>query len=208
MTVDTLRVYIWCVGDGCENARKGEPSGSGKDLSIIDILEIQWIKGETMGFFAQHGKFSEGSGKKYSVAEAGIYACALIDCEATQGKSFDNPDVMEPNFKWIFETTEVGDEDGQPFRFVQFTKTFYGNERAKLTILLDGMVGRMTSQQFASLDIDALKAKQWQVVVGTRQKMNGELTNIIETVKPVKVAATKPLKKVVQEDITDPFEDA
>ena len=161
-----------------------------------------------MGFFAQHGKFSEGSGKKYSVAEAGIYACALIDCEAVQGKSFDNPDVMEPNFKWIFETTEVGDEDGQPFRFVQFTKTFYGNERAKLTILLDGMVGRMTAQQFQALDIDGLKTKPWQVVVGTRQKMNGELTNIIETVKPVKVAATKPLKKVVQEDITDPFEDA
>lgn len=160
-----------------------------------------------MGFFAQHGKFSEGSGKKYSVAEAGIYACALIDCEAVQGKSFDNPDVMEPNFKWIFETTEVGDEDGQPFRFVQFTKTFYGNERAKLTILLDGMVGRMTAQQFQALDIEALKAKPWQVVVGTRQKMNGELTNVIETVKPVKVAATKPLKKVVQEDITDPFED-
>ena len=160
-----------------------------------------------MGFFAQHGKFSEGSGKKYSVAEAGIYACALIDCELVQNKSFDNPDVMEPNFKWIFETTEVGDEDGQPFRFVQFTKTFYGNERAKLTILLDGMVGRMTSQQFQALDIEALKAKPWQVVVGTRQKMNGELTNVIETVKPVKVAATKPLKKVVQEDITDPFED-
>jgi hypothetical protein len=40
-------------------------------------------------------------------------------------------------------------------------------------------------------------------VVGTRQKMNGELTNVIETVKPVKVATTKPLKKA--EAITDPF---
>ena len=161
-----------------------------------------------MGFFAQHGKFSEGSGKKYSVAEAGIYVCALIDVEATQGKSFDDPSILEPNFRWVFETTEVGDDDGQPFRFVQFTKTFYGNEKAKLTILLDSMVGRMTSQQFADLDIEALKAKQWQVVVGTRQKMNGELTNIIETVKPVKVAATKPLRKAVPTaDITDPFED-
>jgi hypothetical protein len=161
-----------------------------------------------MGFFAQHGKFSEGSGKKYSVAEAGIYVCALIDVEATQGKSFDDPSILEPNFRWVFETTEVGDDDGQPFRFVQFTKTFYGNEKAKLTILLDSMVGRMTSQQFAELDIEALKAKQWQVVVGTRQKMNGELTNVIETVKPVKVAATKPLRKAVPTaDITDPFED-
>jgi hypothetical protein len=161
-----------------------------------------------MGFFAQHGKFSEGSGKKYSVAEAGIYVCALVDVEATQGKSFDDPSILEPNFRWVFETTEVGDDDGQPFRFVQFTKTFYGNEKAKLTILLDSMVGRMTSQQFAELDIEALKAKQWQVVVGTRQKMNGELTNVIETVKPVKVAATKPLRKAVPTaDITDPFED-
>jgi hypothetical protein len=160
-----------------------------------------------MGFFAQHGKFSEGSGKKYSVAEQGIYICALIDCEAVQGKSFDDPNVLEPNFKWIFESTEVGDEDGQPFRFAQYTKTYYGNDKAKLTILLDGMVGRMTSQQFQDLDMDVLKSKQWQVVVGTRQKMNGEMTNIIETVKPVKVAATKPLRKAAPvDDIEDPFE--
>jgi hypothetical protein len=160
-----------------------------------------------MGFFAQHGKFSEGGGKKYSVAEQGIYICALIDCEAVQGKSFDDPNVLEPNFKWIFESTEVGDEDGQPFRFAQYTKTYYGNDKAKLTILLDGMVGRMTSQQFQDLDMDVLKSKQWQVVVGTRQKMNGEMTNIIETVKPVKVAATKPLRKAApDDDIVDPFE--
>ena len=160
-----------------------------------------------MGFFAQHGKFSEGGGKKYSVAEQGIYICALIDCEAVQGKSFDDPNVLEPNFKWIFESTEVGDEDGQPFRFAQYTKTYYGNDKAKLTILLDGMVGRMTSQQFQDLDMDVLKSKQWQVVVGTRQKMNGEMTNIIETVKPVKVAATKPLRKAAPvDDIVDPFE--
>ena len=160
-----------------------------------------------MGFFAQHGKFSEGSGKKYSVAEQGIYICALIDCEAVQGKSFDNPDILEPNFKWIFESTEVGDEDGQPFRFAQYTKTYYGNDKAKLTILLDGMVGRMTSQQFQDLDMDVLKSKQWQVVVGTRQKMNGELTNVVETVKPVKVAPPKPLRKAVPvaDDIADPF---
>ena len=159
-----------------------------------------------MGFFAQHGKFSEGSGKKYSVAEQGIYICALIDCEATQGKSFDNPDILEPNFKWVFESTEVGDDDGQPFRFIAYTKTYYGNEKAKLTILLDGMVGRMTSQQFAELDMEAHTAKSWQVVVGTRQKMNGELTNVVETVKPVKVAVTKPLRKTAQvDDIVDPF---
>ena len=139
-----------------------------------------------MGFFAQHGKYSEGSRKKYSVAELqGTYICALIDCEAVQGKSFDDPSVLVPTFKWIFESTEVRDNDGLPFRIITYTKTYYGNETAKLTILLDGMVGRMTSQQFQDLDMDVLKSKQWQVVVGIRQKMNSELFNVVETVKPV-----------------------
>ena len=163
-----------------------------------------------MGFFAQHGSYSEGPGKKFSVAESGVYICALIDIEAVQGKSFDDPTVLEANYKFVFETTEVGDDDGQPFRFVQFTKTAYGNEKAKLTILLDSMLGKhLDRNQYAALDINALKSGQWQVVVGTRQKLNGEYTNMIETVKPVKVAATKPLRKVTPQpvdDIVDPFE--
>jgi hypothetical protein len=164
---------------------------------------------QRMSFFKDHGKYSEGSDKKYSVAEAGIYVCALIDVEAIQGKNFDNPDILEPNFKWIFESTEVGDNDGQAFRFVHYTKTAYGNDKAKLTILLDGMVGRMTSEQFASLDVDNLKRQPWQVVVATRQKMNGNLANIIETVKPNKPSAVKPLRKaipVIADDIQDPFD--
>ena len=164
-----------------------------------------------MGFFAQHGSYSEGNGKRFAVAEAGIYTCALIDIEAVQGKSFDDPSVMEPNYKFVFETTEVGDDDGQPFRFVQFTKTIYGNDKAKLTILLDSMVGKhMDRTEYQNLDINALKGKQWQVVVGTRQKMNGDLTNVIETVKPLKVAAQKPLRKAsapATDDIEDPFND-
>lgn len=162
-----------------------------------------------MGFFAQHGSYSEGTGRKFSVAESGVYICSLIDIEAVQGKSFDDPTVLEPNYKFVFETTEVGDEDGQPFRFVQFTKTVYGNEKAKLTILLDSMLGKhLDRNQYAALDINSLKSQNWQVVVGTRQKLNGEYTNMIETVKPVKQSATKPLRKVNAEVITDPFEDA
>ena len=139
-----------------------------------------------MGFFAQHGKLSAVSGKKYSVHELqGTHICALIDCEAVQVKSFKDPNVLVPTFKWIFETTEVKDNDDQPFRFITYTRTYYGNEEALLTILLDGMVGRMTSEQFQDLDMDVLKAKQWQVTVGIRQKMNHEIFNVIQTVKPV-----------------------
>jgi uncharacterized Fe-S cluster-containing protein len=65
----------------------------------------------------------------------------------------------------------------------------------------------MTMDAYRNLDLPALKNKLWQVVVGTRQKMNGELTNVVETVKPVKIAVIKPLRKaVVVDDIVDPFE--
>ena len=156
-------------------------------MTYLDyIIKEPVAQGETMGFFAQHGKFSAGSGKKHSVSELqGTYICALIDCEAVQVKSFDDPNVLVPTFKWIFESTKVRDNDGQRFRFITYTKTYYGNDKAKLTILLDGMVGRMTSQQFAELDMDVLKSKQWQVLVVIRQKMNSELMNVIETVQPV-----------------------
>jgi len=162
-------------------------SCKGIEMTYQDyIIKEPVAQGEVKGFFAQHGKFSAGSGKKYSVAELqGTYICALIDCEAVQVKSFDDPNVLVPTFKWIFESTEVRDNDGQPFRLITYTKTYYGNDKAKLTILLDGMVGRMTSQQFQDLDMDVLKAKQWKVTVGIRQKMNSELFNVIQTVKPV-----------------------
>jgi hypothetical protein len=67
----------------------------------------------------------------------------------------------------------------------------------------------MDRTEYQNLDINALKGKQWQVVVGTRQKMNGEIGNIIETVKPFKQSAPKPLKKaaVVTDDIADPFDE-
>jgi len=162
-------------------------SCKGIEMTYQDyIIKEPVAQGVKMGFFAQHGKLSV---KKYSVTELqGTYICALIDCEAVL-KSFDDPNVLVPTFKWIFESTEVRDNDGQPFRFITYTKTYYGNDKAKLTILLDGMVGRMTSKQFQDLDMDVLKAKQWQVVVGLRQKMNSELFNVIETVKPVKELA-------------------
>ena len=166
-------------------------SCKGIEMTYQDyIIKEPVAQGVKMGFFAQHGKFSAGSGKKYSVTELqGTYICALIDCEAVQGKSFDDPNVLVPTFKWIFESTEVRDNDGEPFRLITYTKTYYGNDKAKLTILLDGMVGRMTSEQFQDLDMDVLKAKQWQVTVGIRQKMNSELFNVIQTVKPVKELA-------------------
>jgi len=161
-----------------------------------------------MGFFGQNASFAQGD---YSVADAGNYKCILVDVEMVQRPSFDDPAVMEPNFKWRFETTEVGDEDGKPFRFSQFTKTSYGYDMAKLTKLLDGMLGRrLTQDEFARLDLQDLKSRHWSVAVDLVHTARGREINTILGVKPWQTKA-QPVKRLakppVEDDITDPFED-
>jgi len=163
-------------------------------------------EGKNMSFFAKHASFSGGS---YPVADAGAYKCTLIDVEQTDRPSFEDRDRLEPNFRWIFETVEVGDEEGRPFRFTQFTKTAYGYDAAKLTKLLDGMLGRrLTPQEFAGLDLDELKAASWSVTVDTVMSAKGREVNTIQSVKPWKAPVRKPLRKPVVDEtdgIEDPF---
>ena len=73
-----------------------------------------------MGFFAQNGGFA--TAMEWSIAPTGTYKCRLISVEVVDRPSFDDPAVLEPNFKWVFETTEVGDEDGKPYTFASWTK--------------------------------------------------------------------------------------
>jgi len=160
-----------------------------------------------MGFFSQNATFTEG--KLFSVAETGIYACALTEIELTDRPTFDDPSITEKTFKWVFESTEVGDEEGQPFRFVAFTKTNYGYDRAKITALLDGMLGRrLARQEFMALDVNELRTGDWSVMVSAKENMRGKMVNVVEKVTPRVKAAPKLLKKVaVLDSIDDPFED-
>ena len=162
-----------------------------------------------MSFFAKHGSFSGGS---YPVAGDGAYKCALVDVELTERPSFRDANRLEPNFRWVFETLEVGDEEGRPFRFTQFTKTGYGFDGAKLTKLLDGMLGRrLTQDQFAALDVEELKAAAWSVTVSAIVNSKGREVNTIQSVKPWKPTRPQPVRKLAPpatvdvDGIEDPF---
>ena len=134
-------------------------------------------------FFANNATIS-GSGT-FETAEAGAYICRLKEVAVKTQPSFDNPEVMENRFQWTFETKDAQDSTGKPFRFSKFTSIKFGNDRSGLTILLDSMMGRrLSDQEFQSLDLEDLKAKDWRVMVDEKQKDNGYSTNVVMSVKP------------------------
>lgn len=160
-----------------------------------------------MGFFS-NATFSDGS-SQFEAAVAGSYVCRLASVESVDRPSYDDPSVMLPNYKFTFETTEYGDSNSNAFRFVKFTRQGYGSDKAALTILLDGMLGRrLTQPEFHNLDIDALMTKEWMVTVDAKINTRGYNTNAIVSVSPV--SAKKKLTKIAQpviktDDISDPF---
>ena len=164
-----------------------------------------------MGFFSS-ATFSDGS-SQFESAPAGVYVCRLANLDSVDRPSYDDPNVMVPNFKFTFETTEYGDSAGNAYRFFKYTRQGYGNDKQALTILLDGMLGRrLTQAEFHQLDVDDLLAKQWMVTVDAKLNTRGNMTNAIVSVSPV--TAKKKLTKIAQpaiktDDIEDPFgEDA
>lgn len=144
-----------------------------------------------MGFFTQHGSFSDGNGE-FSVAEDGVYSCRLTAVEPIMQPSFDDPLVQEAKFKWVFETADDVDDAGKPYRFVKFTSRKYGNDKAAITLLLDGMLSkRLTAEEFAGLDLDDLMARKWKVLVELTVNSKGNQINKISSVKPEKAAGNR-----------------
>ena len=138
-----------------------------------------------MSFFSQNATVSNGGG--FPVAEPGVYACRLKEVEVVKQTKYGTEDEMVDNFRWVFLTTEEMDEEGNPYRFTMFTGTSYGNDKAKLTLLIDKMVGRrLKDQEFFNLDLEALKRQVWSVSVDTAVSQKGSEYNRVSWVRPAK----------------------
>lgn len=146
-----------------------------------------------MPFFADNGSYSSGGGD-YELGDDGLYICRLKEIESLMQPSYDDANIMEPKYKWVFESVEEMDSTGNPFRFVNFTKRKYGHEKAAITILLDGMLGKhLTNEEFNALDLDALMAKKYRVSVELTKSGTGKDINKILWVKPPKPASSNKM---------------
>lgn len=159
---------------------------------------------------------SAGAGN-FPAADDGVYLCVLMDIEQTQMGSFNDPTIMEPKLRFVFEAIEEEDENGKSFRFTKITGIGFGADRAGLTQIIDGMFGkRLTADEFAALDLDELKARKWRVNVEMFTNEKGYDKNRILSVKPAgqkgkgmpgQKPAPKPLEPDEDDlsDTVDPF---
>lgn len=122
----------------------------------------------------------------YETAEAGLYlSCRFLECKPDRKPSFDDKNVMEDIYRWTFETTDPGDmnSEGKPFRFTRDTGRKFGDDRAKLTILMDQMVGRrLTVDEFLDLDTDTLKPTPYDITVDAKPSSSGKVYNNITAI--------------------------
>lgn len=171
-------------------------------------------------FFGKHGDL----GKDVPLVEEGLYVCRLKEVILTEGKVFEAGKLPKPQFRWNFETLEVADDEGNPFRFSTFTGRSYGYDNADLTKLIDSMMGRrLTPDEFLNLDLsDLTEGRKWRVMIKTGRTKAGKEFNEIVSVKPVQAVKgtvttsgqRRPAPPVVPKDeeidnsdLEDPFAD-
>jgi hypothetical protein len=111
-------------------------------------------------------------------------------------------------WRWIFETMELTNEDDDPFRLSYYTGTSYqeGNQKSKLTKLLDRICRDLTTEEKESLDTDTLLGKKFRIDVTHVKKTDGALRAQIDSIKRVQAKPGKPLTKK-EEDVDDPYAD-
>jgi len=125
------------------------------------------------GFFATHGSYAQTN---FDAAPDGLYRCRLKEVTPEERPAYEDPSTTEQVYKFVFETLEEKDSNGRPFRFFVSPKRIakdgggtYGNERAALTKLLDGMLGRrLSAEEFENLDLDELLTRTYKVLVEQR----------------------------------------
>lgn len=154
------------------------------------------------------------TGGDFETADEGKYLCLVSNVILEDRPSYDDPNVLEPNFVWDFETTKEKDSKDRPYKFRHFTKTDYGNEKAKLTLLVNGIFGRaFIKEQVDQMDFEKLIGKPVGVMVGTTASGKNKVLS-------VKGVPSKPVRfeDVVIEgadrtvtppsnDLDDPFAD-
>jgi hypothetical protein len=144
-------------------------------------------------------------------APSGVYSCDLVTIEKVMRRDFNDSNKEIPNFVWKWETNEVGDAEGRPFAFTKYTKTWFGDDRANLTKLMDQMFGkRLTREEYEKLDSAWLMKQKWDVKVSKEYNQAGREVNIVQSVtRKVAEQPAKPPrpKSLPTEDIADPFAD-
>ena len=97
-----------------------------------------------------------------------VLALREIVRKSVTSKFARTEDGRTEKLMWRFEAAQL-DPDGEPFEFVTFTGSKYGNERAALTELLDLIVPGMNIEIAKSLDPNSLLHRRFRAIIRHRR---------------------------------------
>lgn len=121
----------------------------------------------------------------YEIAPDGQYLCKLSQVKEIEAQAFGSNEKTT-KILFVFEATEVAQEDGEPYRFFHRVNPVYGPDKAKLTQLLDKMIGRrLTKEEFAGIDLEKLVGRKYSVMVTSHVGGDGNTYNDVVSVIPV-----------------------
>lgn len=136
-----------------------------------------------------------------TVWESGLYLCFLRTIDDTKKtRPFGAPETEPPSvpqfgFEFVpMEEYAAPDEDQKYIG--AYTNVRYGNEKASLTKMVDGMEGKgraLTEEEVKDLDLGGYIGKWWAVVVITANDSSGKPLSKVQGVRPLN---TKEKKEV------------
>jgi hypothetical protein len=165
-------------------------------------------------------------GKDFERADTGEYNCTIKNIEQTELPSFNDQNIMEPKFRWIFETIKERTSEGEPFQFRKFTGVKYGNEKATLTLLINGVFERPFQPfEWPRVDLEKLIGQTVKVMVTLEMKESREFNGVTTVSRPrgkkfdngaymdaigAPASTAKPVQEAADDmdDKKDPFRDS
>ena len=140
---------------------------------------------------------------KRNLIPEGEHLLTLVSVDQKDFPSFNDPSIMEPNWVWQFKSHITDKETGEKHELRQYTKPYYGNPKAGLTILLDQMFPVMSDEEKGNIDTDEHLGKTYRANIlhqktgktGTdgKPETKAKLAVIAPYVKKAKEADSPPL---------------
>lgn len=111
-----------------------------------------------------------------AILPQGEHACSLTSVVLGKGKDF-NTQVEIDQWEFTFESMTRKDMDGKPEVITLWCGVNYGNDKAKLTKLLDQVFGRsLTREEYRVLDFAKMVGMKGWVMVLPHTKQDGTKT--------------------------------
>jgi len=103
--------------------------------------------------------------KKLVPVPAGEHEFTLTEVRANEYPTYNDPNRMGIRWRWVFRSTQINPENGEPWEFYHFTGNRYGAPNAGLTLLYDQIVPKLSDWDKEHLNTDDLIGRRYRGII-------------------------------------------